>query len=174
MTTISKTIFTFNAFIFKNIVFKTRRPNSINHGTNHPLVKEILNYIDKWPGLLQREDNHKNEVGSFKDFLPKENIKPEELRFTWKQFFKSWSLGTSKTHSRENHIYMCLYNLGKISHNDSGERCGFWASCFMLIIVKFTFCRWTYKYLFISCKSKMLHPFFFSKWAQQLWNTMKD
>jgi hypothetical protein len=72
VTTISKTIFTSNAFIFKNIFFRTRRPNSINHGPNYLLVKGILNYIDKWPGLLQREDNHKNEVGSFKEFLPKE------------------------------------------------------------------------------------------------------
>jgi hypothetical protein len=47
-------------FILKKIFSRTSRPISIKLGTNHPSVKEILNYTNKEPGPLQRGDNHKN------------------------------------------------------------------------------------------------------------------
>jgi hypothetical protein len=48
-------------FILKKIFFsRTSRPISIKLGTNHPLVKGILNYLNKGSGPLQRGDNHKN------------------------------------------------------------------------------------------------------------------
>jgi hypothetical protein len=71
----------------------------------------------KWPGLLQRGDNHKmqNEVGSFK-------IK--ELIFTWKLFwcnvdssvFKSWPLWIGRGQNREN---MYVFILKKIFSRSS-------------------------------------------------------
>jgi hypothetical protein len=44
-------------FILKKIS-RTSRPNSMKLGTNHPWVKEILDY-DKGQGPLQRGDNKK-------------------------------------------------------------------------------------------------------------------
>jgi hypothetical protein len=46
--------------ILKKMFSRTSRPISIKLGTNHPWVKEILDYTNKGPGPLQREDNHKN------------------------------------------------------------------------------------------------------------------
>jgi hypothetical protein len=43
-------------------------PILIKLGTNHPWVKGILNCSNKVLDPLQREDNHKNGVGSFKIF----------------------------------------------------------------------------------------------------------
>jgi hypothetical protein len=54
-----KTIFTY-VYIEKKIFSRTSRPISIKLGTNHPLVKGILNCSNKGPGPLQRGDNHKN------------------------------------------------------------------------------------------------------------------
>jgi hypothetical protein len=45
---------------FLKIFSKTSRPNSINLGTNYPLVKGIQVCADKWPGPLRRGDNYKN------------------------------------------------------------------------------------------------------------------
>jgi hypothetical protein len=48
-------------FILKEIFFsRTSRPISVKLGTNHSLVKAILNCSNEGPGLLQRGDNHKN------------------------------------------------------------------------------------------------------------------
>jgi hypothetical protein len=47
-------------FILKKIFSRTSQPISIKLGTNHPLVKEILDYTNKGPGPFQRGDNHKN------------------------------------------------------------------------------------------------------------------
>jgi hypothetical protein len=44
-------------------------PISIKLGLNHPWVNGILNYSNKGPGPLQRGDNRKNGVGSFKNLL---------------------------------------------------------------------------------------------------------
>jgi hypothetical protein len=56
-------------FILKKIFSRTRRPISIKLGTNHLWVKGILNYSNKGPGPLQRGDDCKNGVGSFKNLL---------------------------------------------------------------------------------------------------------
>jgi hypothetical protein len=40
-------------------------------GTNHPWVKRIKNCSNKVPGLVQRGDNYKNKVKSFKSLLLK-------------------------------------------------------------------------------------------------------
>jgi hypothetical protein len=54
----------------KKIFSRTSRPISIKLGINHPSVKGILNGSNKGRGpLLQRVDNHKNGVGSFKNLL---------------------------------------------------------------------------------------------------------
>jgi hypothetical protein len=50
-------------FIFLKIFSRTSRPISINLGTNHPWVKEILDCTNKGPCPFQRGDNHKNENG---------------------------------------------------------------------------------------------------------------
>jgi hypothetical protein len=51
------------------IFSRTSRTISIKLGINHPWVNGILNCSKKGPGPLQRGDNHKNGVGSFKNFL---------------------------------------------------------------------------------------------------------
>jgi hypothetical protein len=57
-------------FILKKIFFsRTSRPISIKLGINHPWVKGILNCSNKGPSPLQRGDNRKNGVGSFKNLL---------------------------------------------------------------------------------------------------------
>jgi hypothetical protein len=51
---------------------RTSRPISIKLGTNHPLVKEIVNCSNKGPDPLQRGDNYKNvknRVESYKNLL---------------------------------------------------------------------------------------------------------
>jgi hypothetical protein len=69
--TIGKIIYT-SVCIEKKIFFsRTSRPISIKLGTNHPLVKEILNYSNKEPGPVQRGDNCKNGMGSCKNLLLK-------------------------------------------------------------------------------------------------------
>jgi hypothetical protein len=53
----------------KKIFSSTSKPISIKLGTNHPLVKGILNCSNKGPGPLQRGDNLKNakmRCGHFK------------------------------------------------------------------------------------------------------------
>jgi hypothetical protein len=47
-------------FILIKMFSRTSRPISIKLGTNHPWVKEILDYSNKGPGPLQMGDNHKN------------------------------------------------------------------------------------------------------------------
>jgi hypothetical protein len=56
----------------EKIFSRTSRPISIKLGTNHPWVKEILDYTNKGPGPFQRGDNHKkckNLARSLKRFL---------------------------------------------------------------------------------------------------------
>jgi hypothetical protein len=53
----------------KIFLFRTSRPNSIKLGTNYPWVKGIQVCSNKGPGPLQRGDNRKNGVGSFKNLL---------------------------------------------------------------------------------------------------------
>ena len=48
-----------NFYIF-NFFSRTAGPIVAKLGTNHPLVKEILNCSNKGPGRLQRGDNYKN------------------------------------------------------------------------------------------------------------------
>jgi hypothetical protein len=59
-------------FILKKIFSRTSWPISIKLGTNHPLVKEILDYTNKGPVPLQRGYNHKkckNLAKSLKKFF---------------------------------------------------------------------------------------------------------
>jgi hypothetical protein len=57
-------------FILKKIFFsRTSWPISIKLGINYPWVKGILNCSNKGPGPLQRGDDYKNGVGSFKNLL---------------------------------------------------------------------------------------------------------
>jgi hypothetical protein len=57
-------------FILKKIFFsRTSRPISIKLSINYTWVKGILNCSNKGPGPLQRGDNRKNGVGSFKNLL---------------------------------------------------------------------------------------------------------
>jgi hypothetical protein len=50
-----------------NIYFsRTSRLISIKLGTNYSWVKDILNFSNKWPGPLQRGDNHKKLLRSLK------------------------------------------------------------------------------------------------------------
>jgi hypothetical protein len=51
-------LFTY-VYIEKNFS-RTNRPISIKFGMNYPLVKGILNWSTKGPGLFQRGENHKN------------------------------------------------------------------------------------------------------------------
>jgi hypothetical protein len=53
---------------FVKIFSKTIWPISIKLGTNHPLVKGILNCSNKGPGPLQRGYNHKMGWGHLKTF----------------------------------------------------------------------------------------------------------
>jgi hypothetical protein len=54
----------------KNLSSRTSRPISINLGTNHPQVRKFkIIQIYQGPGHLQRGDNHKNRVGSFKNLF---------------------------------------------------------------------------------------------------------
>jgi hypothetical protein len=60
---------------------------SIKPGTNYPWVKEIPVCSNKGLGPLQRGDNHKNGVGSFKN-LPLQN-----QRANFNQTWQKSSLG---------------------------------------------------------------------------------
>jgi hypothetical protein len=54
----------------KKVLFSiTSRPISIKLVANHPWVKGILNSSNKGPGPLQRGDNYKSGVGSFKNLF---------------------------------------------------------------------------------------------------------
>jgi hypothetical protein len=44
-------------------------PNSMKLKIHHPWVKGIQVYSNKGPGLIQRGDNRKNGVWSFKNLL---------------------------------------------------------------------------------------------------------
>jgi tRNA splicing ligase len=62
-----------HVFILKIKIFsRTSRPISIKLDTNHAWVKGILNCSNKGPDPLQRGDNHKNEVDTFKNLFSPE------------------------------------------------------------------------------------------------------
>jgi hypothetical protein len=72
-------------YIEKEIFSRTSSPISIKLGTNHPWVKEILNYANKGPDFLQTGDNYKNskmECSNSRIFF--RTTEPEEVIFTWK------------------------------------------------------------------------------------------
>jgi hypothetical protein len=65
--TIRKTIFTCVYIIEKKIFFsRTSRPIAIKFGTNMSCMMGIQVYSNEGPSPLQRGDNQKNRVGSFK------------------------------------------------------------------------------------------------------------
>jgi hypothetical protein len=64
--TIGKTIFTYGYTCIEKNLLQNQQTMSIKLGINHPWVKGILNCSNKGPGPLQRGDNCKNGVGSFK------------------------------------------------------------------------------------------------------------
>jgi hypothetical protein len=107
----------------KIFLFRTNRSISIKLDTNHPWVKGILIFSNKRPGPLQRGNNHKKYkigVGSLKN-LPQNHlarIGHIYLKAFWcnvdSSFFKPWSPGVGRGHSRENHIHLCLYRKKKI------------------------------------------------------------
>jgi hypothetical protein len=66
--TIGKTIFTC-IYIGGEMFCRTSGPIPVKLDINHPWVKGILNCSNKGPSPLQRGDNHKNGVGSFKNLL---------------------------------------------------------------------------------------------------------
>jgi hypothetical protein len=55
--------------LFKIFFSRTSGPISIKLDINHPWGEGILNCSNKWPGPLQRGDNLKNGVGTFKNLL---------------------------------------------------------------------------------------------------------
>jgi hypothetical protein len=112
----------------KKIFSRTSRPISIKLGTNHPWVRGILNCSNQGPGPLQRGDNCKNGVGSFKNLL-KKNHWTRRTRIYMKAFwfnvdlslFKSWSPGVWRGLNRENHIYMCLYWKNLLQNQEAND-----------------------------------------------------
>jgi hypothetical protein len=104
-----------NCVYIKKKFSRTSRPISINVGTNHPWVKGILNCWNKGPGPFQRRDNSKNRVGSFKKNFQNHSARIGHIysESFWynvnSSFFKSWSPLVGRGHSRENHMYICLY-----------------------------------------------------------------
>jgi hypothetical protein len=71
------------ASILEKIFSRTSWPILIKFGTNRLCIKGIKVCTNKWPGSLQKGDNHKNEkntVGSSKNLL--KNHKARKLRFT--------------------------------------------------------------------------------------------
>jgi hypothetical protein len=59
--TIGKTIFTY-VYIKKKSSLEPVGQFLMKLGSNHPLVKDVLNCSNKGPGSLQRGDNRKNGV----------------------------------------------------------------------------------------------------------------
>jgi hypothetical protein len=55
--------------VMEKILFRINRSISFKLGTNHPYNKGIVNCSNKGPVPLQRGDNNKNVVGSFKNRL---------------------------------------------------------------------------------------------------------
>jgi hypothetical protein len=79
------------------------------------LGKEIQNCTDEGPCPLQREDNYKNEVESFKNLHCKKQwtrIAHIYMKAFWYNvalnLLRSWSLGVGRDHNSEN-ICKCLY-----------------------------------------------------------------
>jgi hypothetical protein len=114
----------------KYICSRTRRPISIKLCTNNLSVRGILNCSNLEPGPLQRGDNHKNAnmgCGHSKNLLKNHWTRRVHIYMTafWYSvdlsLFKSWSPEVERGHSRENHIYMCLYWKNSTSPKPAGQ-----------------------------------------------------
>ena len=70
---------------FFKIFFRTSWPNSIKLNTNYPWTKKIQVCSIKGPGPLQRRDNCKKGVGSFKNLILK-NYEARKAEFYMKAF----------------------------------------------------------------------------------------
>jgi hypothetical protein len=92
----------------------------IKLGTNHPWIKDILDYTNKRPGLLQSGDNHKNAKkkwrGNWKSFSLR-TTETELLIFLWKvseivQIKARTNYGPLEGqgwgHKRGNYFYICI------------------------------------------------------------------
>jgi hypothetical protein len=109
--TIGNTIFTCAIYWNKIFFFRTSGTITIKLDTNHSWVKGILNCSNKGPGPLQRGDNHKYWVRSFKNLHNHwASIGHVYMKVFWykvdSSFFKSWSPGVKRSHNRENHIHL--------------------------------------------------------------------
>jgi hypothetical protein len=96
------------------------RPITIKLGINHHWVKGILNCP------LQKGDNHKNGVGSFKNLLLQNHwarIDHIYMNAFKKEIYWQCDLMAIKK------SYIACVHWQTISQYDSGERCGPWASC---------------------------------------------
>jgi hypothetical protein len=120
---IGKTIFTY--VYIEKIFSRTSRSITINLGINHPWVQEILNCSNKGPSLLQRGDNRKNGVGSFKNLL--QNHRARIGYFYMKALKKEIYLQCDLMAIKKSNL-ACVHRRN-ISQYDSGERSGPWASC---------------------------------------------
>jgi hypothetical protein len=70
-------------------------------------------YSNEGSSPLQREDNHKNRVGSFKYFLLMNHstikaqiYKSASMYSAESTLFNSWSLGVMRGHNRVKHFYI--------------------------------------------------------------------
>jgi hypothetical protein len=110
--TIGKTIYTC-VYIEKKIFSRTTRPFSVKLGINHPWVQGILNCSDKGAGPLQRGDNCKNGMGSFRNLLQNHWVRIGHvyMKACWynvdSELFTSWSPEVGRGLNIENHIYIC-------------------------------------------------------------------
>ena len=103
-------------YIGKNLLKWNIRPISIKLGTNISCMIGIQIYSNEGSCPLQRGDNHKNRVGSFKNLLL-QNHWARRAHIYMKAFwynvdsslYKPWSPGVGRGHNRENYIYICLY-----------------------------------------------------------------
>jgi hypothetical protein len=100
-------------FILKKIFSTTSRPISIKLGTNHPWVKEILNYTNKGPGPFQRGDNHKNAKIIEKSF----SLRTTDYSYFYESFLRQCRFklvqimvpkGQGWGHKRGNSFYICI------------------------------------------------------------------
>jgi hypothetical protein len=99
---------------FFKIFSRTKRLNLIKLGTNYPWVKEIQGFSNKGPRPLQRGDDHKNGMGSFKNLIENHWVRKAEIykkafwRSTKVSLLKSSPRGSGATKNAET-FYTCLY-----------------------------------------------------------------
>jgi hypothetical protein len=98
----------------KNPLLQNQPANFNRTWYKSSLGNGILSCSNKGPCPLQRGDNHKNGVGSFKNFLQNHWATIYHIYMTafWynidSELF-TWSLRVGRGHNRENYIYICLY-----------------------------------------------------------------